>query len=650
MFKKCDLDKYLYKLNQGDHVILLHRNHSGWKEAVTGFIKSGIKKEEKVVYITDRTPIGEVKLYLRNTGLDIAKLIDEGLLVFMDVESAYMRGNRFDDESVINFLQEESENAVDEGYKALRIAGSLSWIQDYQVTEADILDYEEKIDKKLGSFPIIILCCYNISEFSDDFIKDVIKSHPYIIWQKQIQENPYYISDSQNELTEWLNNMSSFTKRKSRFQSELNEWTQLVLDKMSDYIIVNEINRYKTGEIVMVNEEACRRLGYSREELLDMTTWQIDYRLLNQEDEVFEQLKDSFQRLMKERYISIESQHITKDGSVFPVEITMHLIEADGHLYCLSVCRDITDRKKAEEELATAYDDLLHTKEKAEAANKAKSEFLAKISHEIRTPMNGIIGMTDLTLDTELNRQQQEYLNMVKISARSLMKLINNLLDFSKIEAGKLELEPEKFKLKNTVEAVINALSLSAIKNNIELKYFIDSALPEYLIGDVGKIRQILFNMIGNAVKFTESGEVSLQIVPEDIVENNTDKIKLKFIIEDTGIGIPEDQLDSLFDSFNQIDNSYTRKYNGSGLGLTIARELIELMSGSIEARSRIGKGSIFIFTIVLDKIASTALLNKDTEDLGSEIGQSINEYDEHDGIKQSNKEQSNKEQSNKEQ
>jgi two-component system, sensor histidine kinase and response regulator len=342
------------------------------------------------------------------------------------------------------------------------------------------------------------------------------------------------------------------------------------------------------GRILVWNAQAESAFQWSQTEIIgkDLSEAIIPRNYREGYEQEIRQLLASGQGTARNR--RFETIASSKDGREMPVEITISAMRHDQSHHFAAFVRDLSERKRFEHELREA-------KEAAESANRSKSDFVANMSHEIRTPMNGIIGMTDLALETELSQEQREFLGMAKGSADSLLSLLNDILDFSKIEAGKLDFETIDFLLRDTLDDTIKVLGLRGQEKGLELACRILPEVPDGLQGDPTRLRQIVVNLVGNAIKFTAAGEVIVQV---EVQEETEAEATLHFSVRDTGVGIPKEKQQTIFEAFTQADSSMTRHYGGTGLGLAISSRLVKLMGGRIWVESETGRGSTFHFTV----------------------------------------------------
>ena len=350
------------------------------------------------------------------------------------------------------------------------------------------------------------------------------------------------------------------------------------------------------GRFISVNPAMARMYGYDTPEELTQSITNIGQQVYAHSAD-----REKFGRMVAEQDNVHGFEYLVnrRDGSTFWASENSRVVrDGQGALrYFEGTIQDITDRKKVQEEMQRA-------KEAADAANNAKSGFLAMMSHEIRTPMNAIINMNHLALETQLTRKQHQYLTVVDSSARGLLALINDILDFSKIEAGKLDLETAPFSLRGLLEEVTHSFRGRVLEKHVEFIVYVALDVPDQLVGDSLRLRQVLINLVGNAFKFTEKGEVVLrvQVQPQGegggTANRDEDEITLKISVRDSGIGIPKDKQGQLFNAFTQADSSTSRKYGGTGLGLAICKKLVDLMGGTLTIESEVGQGSTFWFSV----------------------------------------------------
>ncbi len=413
--------------------------------------------------------------------------------------------------------------------------------------------------------------------------------------EKESEDEIGVLTDEFNKMLTQLE-----VRNKELIESE-NKFREVVEQSVDSLFIINS-----EWDFVDVNYAACQSLGYEREELLKLNMTDVD----NKYNEI-KKLEPFFETLKTDNHLAIDAEHVKKDGVTFPVEVRLGLVNIDGNTFVLASARDITERKLAQEKLQQANDmleakvsertrelrhaniELSDAKEKAEAANHAKSLFLANMSHEIRTPMNAVIGFTDVLASSGLSDKQMQYVKSIQSGSRNLLSLINDILDLSKIEAGKMKIQYAEVYIKYLLEDIQQVFSISAKEKGLTLELLIDSSVPPAIMSDELRLRQILFNLVNNAIKFTSKGGV--KIIVEYKIEN-PDEMYFSLVINvtDTGIGIPVSDQKIIFNTFEQQDNQNTREFGGAGLGLAISTRLAEKLNSEIKVQSEKGKGSCF--------------------------------------------------------
>lgn len=394
-----------------------------------------------------------------------------------------------------------------------------------------------------------------------------------LVWNRQLRQK---VAEKTDELVKGKMELRHLVEELSAANSKLEEElgrSRLLFECSRDGMVRLDLH----GKAVEVNRRFAEMLGYTEHELLAMYAWDwdavVDKPMILEMIGTLDDSGDLF-----------ETCHRRKDGSVINVEISSSSFIWQGNKMIYCACRDITERKQYEAELAEA-------RYLAESANRAKSEFLANMSHEIRTPMNGVLGMAELLGFTELTPRQQEYLDCVRSSGKSLLALINDVLDLSKIEAGKVELEYRVFSVRQSIQDVVNTQLSTIFKKHLDLTVSLADELPEVVKGDQLRFKQIMLNLLGNAIKFTPTGSIT---ITADLLEQQQFSTLVRVTVRDTGIGMTPEVQQRIFEPFTQAESSTTRSYGGTGLGLSICRKLVGLMGGVITVESELGQGSCF--------------------------------------------------------
>ncbi len=478
-------------------------------------------------------------------------------------------------------------------------------VLDWMMPDMDGLDFGKKLKERAqtASSPflyIILLTAKGNTQDAvvalDSGVVDDYLSKPFNEQELRARiQIGHRLLTSERKLVE--NTVKALSESEKRFKA--------IFDNANDGIVLFE---KESRTFDACNKKALQMLRYTIEEMKTLEITDI-----HPEDSLPFVLKQFEPKTRKQETLAKNIPLKRKDGYILYADISSFDITLHGKHFWVGIIRDITKSREAAKKLKhseeryrllsdtlkQANDEAREMALKTDSANKSKSMFLANMSHEIRTPMNGVIGMTGLLLEEDLTQIQREYVDIIHDSSAALLSVINDILDFSKIEAGKLNLEIVDFDLRTMIQDITNLMVKKASEQNISVTCLVHQEVPALLCGDPGRLRQIVTNLVGNAIKFTEQGEVRVRV---DLEGESHTHANVRFSIQDTGIGIAKDKLNLVFESFSQVDASSTRRHDGSGLGLAICKQLAELMGSQIHVKSKEGKGSEFFFSLILQK------------------------------------------------
>ncbi len=554
-----NLDKFFKNLWKGKHN--KHENNE--------FTFIDKNKKNICVYLTSEQINGNKEVVISLLNITKMKKTEKALKAREELYNAIVNSDNtgillITNDGAISFINNSLCKSL--GYKADEIIGKK--LQDYKF-------YQDGSKNDLDNF----------TNYKELVLKNKYdKAKSFIISISTLTSNIH----NQNEIMIILTDITDRKNMEEALSIEQNMISSLI-DNIPDTIYFKD----QKGRFIKINKAQAQVLGLTKPE---QAIGKTDFDFFTS-DHAHDAAKDE-QRIINEgKPLVGKIEKIRTAGGEFRwVSATKIPLNINGKISgIVGISRDITELTEISDELKRKNEELDIALAKAETATVAKSNFLANMSHEIRTPMNGVIGMTNLLLETELSREQREYLETIRNGGNALLVLINDILDFSKIESGKLDLECNEFNLRDRIEESLDLQAVNAAHKGIELAYLIEDNTPTTLIGDMARLGQIINNLLSNAVKFTKEGEVTINVSARELFNKH---YEFTFAIRDTGIGIPQDRMDRLFKSFSQVDSSTTRKYGGTGLGLAISKRLCELMEGDMWVESEPNAGSTFYFTI----------------------------------------------------
>ncbi len=587
-----------YDLNFGDHTAFLFDQFNDYRLIATDYILRGLLNNEYVICVVDEYFEELIIKDLCQHHIDAKEYIQNGQLFLSCLKNTYRGAGEFQPSLTLDHWKKQADKIRYSPFSGMRVLSEATFALDgkYETLER-LIEYEIKVNIELMPYYTNhqYLCIYNKSLYPKSILEKIIKTHRLIINGTDfISHNPLYCNpkyllhefNKERTLYHLLgldhHHLSIDLEKELRSDQERFYHVMMAVgDGLWDWDIQKNFVYY--------SQNLLHTLGYKEKDLPN--DFESFKSLVHPEDRTYftECLCNHIEGITKT--YRCEYRIKTKERRwlwVLDTGIGVSRSESGEVVRVVSVYRNITQVKEYEESLKKA-------KELAEAANQAKSQFLANMSHEIRTPMNGILGMLQLAEISRSEQEKKEYISLAKKCSNTLMTVINDILDYSIIEAGKVRIEKYSFSIKEVISEVVTLFYTYARQSGLKIICNIDKNIPEKILGDQVRVRQVLSNLVGNAVKFTLKGTITISA---EMKTKDEKQQELLITVRDTGIGIPQEKLDIIFDSFNQGDNSYTKEHGGAGLGLAISKKLVELMNGKLCVTSEVGTGSEFKLTI----------------------------------------------------
>lgn len=573
----------IHGLKIHDHICSIYETKQEQLSAVIPYIKEGLSKNEKCVYIADENTIDEVIEFLKKDISLVLDAIAEGALVILGKEDSYLRYGFFEPDQMLNFLTEQVRHAKQQGFKALRVTGEASWALGDKLLTQQLIEYEAKVNKVLSELDVSALCQYNKNQFAPEIVKNVLETHPTVIYNGLVCKNYHYIPteeflskrDKYDEATRMLNQMVLIEKYVENLRESEERFKRAITNAPLPMLI------YSTnGKVLQLNKQWTESTGYTIQDIPTIDAWM---------DKAFEDRKEEVSVKVNEKFSQYERTNLgiytikikSGDKRIWNFYSSPLGKTFEGDEMIIFTASDVTELMNKEFE-------LINAKNKAEEADQLKSEFLAQMSHEIRTPINTMMNYTSLIKDlaqTENNSDLDFCFDAIDSSSKRLIRTIDLILNVSQLQAGKYNCNFRQLDIeKEVIVPLVNEMQSQALLKGLKLSYQIEKTPKIY--ADEYTVIQIFQNLIDNAIKYTNEGEVIL------LISDKKESVDISVV--DSGIGISEEFIERLFEPFSQEEHGYTRRYDGNGLGLSLVKGYCELNNASIKVNSKKGNGTTF--------------------------------------------------------